>query len=63
MQVEGTGTLTAADGSFEIGPLPPGPYRIYPTHRGAKFEGIDFELKANEVRELPAFASTVPKER
>jgi RNA polymerase sigma-70 factor (ECF subfamily) len=63
MQVEGTGVVTAADGSFEIGPLPPGPYRIYPTHRDAKFEGVDFELKADEVRELPAFASKVPKER
>lgn len=63
MQVEGTAVVTAADGSFEIGPLPPGPYRIYPTHRDAKFEGVNFELKADEVRELPAFASKVPKER
>ncbi|HZN41953.1 MAG TPA: sigma-70 family RNA polymerase sigma factor [Planctomycetota bacterium] len=62
MQVEGN-RVTAADGSFEIGPLPPGAYRIYPTHRDAKFEGVDFELKADEVRELPPFASKVPKER
>jgi hypothetical protein len=61
-QLQGSG-VTAADGWFEIGPLPPGPYRIYPTHRDAKFEGVDFELKADEVRELPQFASKVPKQR
>jgi hypothetical protein len=54
LQVQGGG-VTAADGCFEVGPLPPGSYRIYPTHRDAKYEGVDFELKANEVRELPPF--------
>lgn len=54
-QIEGAG-VTAADGWFEIGPLPPGPYRIYPTHRDAWFDGVDIEVKVHEVRELPAFA-------
>ncbi len=62
MQIEGT-WVTAADGWFEIGPLPPGPYRVYPSHRDAWFDGVDFELKAHAVRELPSFAGRAQRRR
>jgi RNA polymerase sigma-70 factor (ECF subfamily) len=54
---------TADDGTFELDPLPPGPYRVYPTHRDARYEGIDFELKANDVLQLPPFTGRPVNQR
>jgi protocatechuate 3,4-dioxygenase beta subunit len=55
LPIEG-GTTTAADGTFELGPLAPGAYHVRPAHRDAFFRGVDVQLQPHEVRELPAFA-------
>ncbi len=56
-------TVTAADGTFEIGPLPPGAYRVFASHRAAFFRALEIELQPNEVRELPPFAGSPRRPR
>ena len=47
------GTKTQADGTFDIGPLPSGTYRIVPRHETATFEAFDRTLQAHEEVDLP----------
>jgi hypothetical protein len=46
-------TTTRDDGSFAIGPLPPGKYRVIPTHAAARFDPADTELLPQATVELP----------
>lgn len=53
------GTRSRGDGTFDVGPLPPGSYRLAPLHADCEFEATDVQVRAHEHLELPVLRGRV----
>ncbi|MCR9244762.1 MAG: sigma-70 family RNA polymerase sigma factor [bacterium] len=54
-------TMTGDDGAFEVGPLPPGRYRVRPLHQDYEFQAVERELTAHAIEDLQQLRSKAPR--
>lgn len=59
-QVAAEAIRCGQDGEFDIGPLPPGRYRLRPTHAQCVFAPVDVALRVGETRSLGRLTGAGP---